>query len=421
MTKGNFLFVGFFLLALLTDYIFLDFVPNEVKVYHFLVKLLPFIAFALALYYLNSMSSGFRIMFFILLLYFFILSLESYYYYQSFFRYPHVFSKITNLFLFFGFYAFFKANYKFNASTIFYITCVAFFFFFLLFRRELFTISAFLGHQRAYKSTSAFLMLLPYLYFFNKYITERSRTFLFLFVSTFLIIIFLQHRSVWIAMLIATIFNFLLLKIKLKRRFTIKTYFPDLFLFGLFGLLFSLVIFTYKPEILDKLSNEVYEIQHATTEGTGAWRVEQAISYWPYIQEHILFGMRFEGFELPVQFYVSDSDQTRFSDNSGHHFHSLYVDLSFYFGVIGLFILLAPLVFYIVHAIKKSQLSEVEYCLISFAFSGLVYGISYNLPTFYFCFAGLGLSLMESAKRKHHPSTPQLPHKSRNSISYHHL
>jgi hypothetical protein len=68
----------------------------------------------------------------------------------------------------------------------------------------------------------------------------------------------------------------------------------------------------------------------------------------------------------------------------------------FYFGLFGLIILIIPFVYIINFAIKKSSLSLEEVVLLSFTISGLLYGVSYNLPTYFFGIIGITLGIMEA-------------------------
>jgi hypothetical protein len=145
------------------------------------------------------------------------------------------------------------------------------------------------------------------------------------------------------------------------------------------------------PEILEKLADDIADIQNHNKQGTGEWRAVQAKAYWPFIQENIVVGMRFKGFELPIQFY--DPEQpwlVVFPDGHGHFFHSFYIDSLFYLGAIGLLLLCMPQLYTLGQIVRRPPLDPEAITWSIFIISSLVYGYSYALPAYFYGVAGLG-------------------------------
>src|SRR5690606_13106218 len=73
------------------------------------------------------------------------------------------------------------------------------------------TTVAFVEHERGIPSESAYLLLLPCLYYFNVYMVELKQMALIKFLFLLGFIIFIQHRTVWVATGGALLFNIYLL------------------------------------------------------------------------------------------------------------------------------------------------------------------------------------------------------------------
>jgi hypothetical protein len=386
---------------LLSDSIFLELVFGKLEQ----GKPLPFKAdkillnvslFFSVLFYFKY-TSGLRNILLLGLVYFGFLVAESTFFYNSYFIYPHVFSKILELFLVFLMYVFFKDTDEKGFNIVAYLICVAAILNIVIYHAEILSISAFLNTERGLGAPSAFLLLVPTLFFFNKYFENKSTLFLILFFVNISLIAFLQHRSVWIATAVALFINVLLFK-KAGFKISGQLYAPLIFIpvLGCF-LLFS-IIFSGNPEIIEKIKDRADDIVNYKTEGTGSWRYQQFESYLPFIKDNLFFGMRFEGFELPIQFYHLEAGTPNFNDGTGHHFHSYYVDKLFYFGIAGLLILLAPVFYIISKTFKKKSLSPVQLTLICFCISGVFYGISYDWPSFYMGFVGITIAYLNSTE-----------------------
>jgi hypothetical protein len=337
---------------------------------------------------LNSFTRNWTIFIFSLLV---IFMLESYYNYYSFMKYPHVFSKVMVYFLVPFAYISFKypkPEYLLHGA---YFIVVAFILNLVIYKSEVLSLQSFVDTERGFTAQSTYFILLPGLFFLNVYLRDRKMIYLMLFMIILFFILYLQHRTVWLSTLFALSINFLLIR-KADFSFPLSAFTPFIAIPLIAGfLLFSFVLST-NPEVLDKLVERVEDIQNVESQGTGSWRLEQFKSYWPFIEDNLAVGMRLQGFELPIQFYHAEAGIAFFDDGTGHHFHSFYVDRLFYFGLLGI-VMVLPLLFYFVNKVrKKYMLSAEQITLVAYISSGLIFGISYNLPTFYFGILGIAMS-----------------------------
>lgn len=336
-----------------------------------------------------------RFFFIVFNAYILFLVLDSYQNYNSFFKYPHVFSKVLPLYFTFAIYAISRQGIDDQFRKIPFIILSAFFVQLILVKSHVLSFSAFYTHDRGFPVTSVYLLLIPCLYFFNKLLYTYRQKYLYLFLLTLFFIVFLQHRTVWIATVVSITVSCILFVWKSKMNFSIARIMPSLLLIAIvFFIGFELVILK-NPEILDKLETRAMEIFDPTGENTAGWRYDQFISYWPFIEENMLAGLRFEGYELPVQFYVHDTDELRFFDDTGHHFHSFYTDILFYHGLVGFLLMSFPIIYYMRQAFLKNKITLIEAVLLAFICNGFFYGVSYWLPSYFFALLGIGLRFNE--------------------------
>lgn len=354
-------------------------------------KYLILLACALSMVFINRLNSFTRnwvIFIFALLV---IFMLESYYTYYSFMMYPHVFAKVMIYFLIpFTFLAYKNPKPELLLHTAYFII-VIFFIHLILYKTEVLSLQSFVDTNRGFTAQSTYFILLPGIFFLNVYLRDRKMVYLLLFMVIMFFILYLQHRTVWLSTLFALSLNFLLIR-KADFSFPLSAFTPFIVIPLVAGfLLFSFVLST-NPEVVDKFVERIEDIQNVESQGTGNWRLEQFRSYWPHIEDNLAIGMRLKGFELPIQFYHAEAGIAFFDDGTGHHFHSFYVDRMFYFGLLGL-VMVLPLVFYFVNKTRqKYTLTAEQLTLVTYVASGLVFGISYNLPGFYFGIVGIAIS-----------------------------
>ncbi len=367
-------------------------------------KLFPAIFLVITFYKVGSLKKYYLFFFIFTLSYITYLIFESLYLYKSFFEFPHVFFKIINLTMICSFLLFYQKNKSININLImniiFYGILIK-----ILINPSIVSLGAFVSHVRLIPSESVFLLLLPALYFFNNYILEFKKLALLKFIILFFLIIYFQHRSVWTASFAAFTLNFLILIRQNALNF--KKVFPYVLIFSFsFLVIFSLVA-TKSPEVVQKIEQEVNNILNPQEDRTGSWRIMQFEAYWPYITKHMIEGMRLKGFELPIQFFNIENGTQLFTSNTGHHFHSYYIDTLFYFGLIVLImtmiIILIPIIKII---INKNHYTPAILSFTTFVFSGLVFALAYRLPIYYWAILGVTLSLYSIDKIKENVKNP---------------
>jgi hypothetical protein len=354
----------------------------------------------LSFLFIGTYSPFVRKWFYAAVLYLIFMMLESYYTYNTFFKYPHVFQKIMVLFLVFFTYGFYKRfNPDVTLAGVIMVTMAIFFANAVIVNKSAFSAASFTSHDRGFGCSSVYTLLLPFLYYFNRYFLTRQFYNLLYFLGAFGLIMFLQHRTVWVAMGVALALNIFFLR-KTNYKVTFDAIIPIaifIFLVGLFASAFVLS----DEKISHKLEKNFNQIMDPFAENedgevsTSQWRQMQWQSYWPFVERHYFFGMRFAGFELPAQF-VEHTGKLAFDDASGHHFHSVYMDRLFYQGLLGLLLMmLPPILFFYTKIYSLHHLTIEQIVLVCFIASGITYGISYNFPEYYFAILGLGILKLE--------------------------
>jgi hypothetical protein len=164
------------------------------------------------------------------------------------------------------------------------------------------------------------------------------------------------------------------------------------------------------PKVLIKIADNIADIENHEKQGTGSWRAEQAKSYWPFIVANPAVGMRFQGFELPIQFYDSDNPTVAvFEDGHGHFLHSFYIDSLFYLGVVGLLLLCIPQMHSILRVIRRPPIHPEALTWSIFIATSLVYGYSYSLPPYFYGLAGFGLIRINQLDTTTIDTSPKTP------------
>jgi hypothetical protein len=323
-----------------------------------------------------------------------VLSLDSWLNYNSFARYPHVTFKILVLFaVVWGYRVFRYRSEPYHMRRIVSLICVGALLNVLLLKRELLGLGAFSDIDRPLDAASAWLLLLSGLYFLNTYLTRGGPLRLGVLLVLFGFLIFLNHRTVWMSSVVALVLNAFLLRRSTEaiRPAAVTSLLLTPTVLGVLGL--SLLLSSF-PEITQILTERLSDISNVDSQGTGNWRLEQWKAYWPFVLDHPLLGNRFAGFEMPVQFY-EESKQAPWADFTGHHFHSLYLDRLFYFGAAGLLMLLPLVVRGVRMVLAAPRLTPQQITWASFVATGLVSGVSYDWPVYFYFLLGAGLSVLE--------------------------
>jgi hypothetical protein len=345
--------------------------------------------------YYRYLEPVMRMWFFVVIGYMMFLSLESYGIWGSWMKYPHVLSKLLKLLPIFGIYAFYRRYpeppYRLLVAVLFptmLVTLVVFF-------PEALSLGSFLETERGFSVVSAYLILFFGLFCLNWYISRNSFVCGLTFLLCVVLIIFLQHRTVWVCMALAVSINILLLIFRVPEVRAIGQRMMVLGGLGLaLGLTSGMAVVLDNPDVLKKLAKSIADIQNPTTQGTGTFRMMQYESYMPLVEQRPLAGWRLKGFEVPIQFYSPDSGEPYWPDYTGHHFHSLYLDRLFYFGIIGvLMLLLLPIVVIGKRLLQTSQLSVETAALLAFTATSPVFGLSYDWPIYMYGVIGLVLAI----------------------------
>ncbi|WP_426491043.1 O-antigen ligase family protein [Hymenobacter sp. 102] len=323
------------------------------------------------------------------------LALESYNTWGTPFMYLHVFAKLLALLPIFALYAYYRRH-PLPMGLLMGLLVAGLAGSLAIFHPDALSLSAFLDTERGFDVTSAFLLMLPALYYLTQYLTQGGLLRLGVFFVLLALIVFLQHRTVWLTTGLALALIALLgLTTRLAgARLTMPRLLPMLVLPLLAVGLGGTALVLDDPQVLRKLESNVEDITHADKQGTGNWRLKQWEAYQSFVEEHPIAGMRLEGFELPMQFY-GDGDHPVWADRTGHHFHSFYLDRLFYFGILGVLLVVAvPFWQLLKRALQPVPLSPEAATLLCFSSCALLYGVSYDWPPYLYGLIGLTLAVV---------------------------
>ncbi|AMR27345.1 hypothetical protein A0257_09730 [Hymenobacter psoromatis] len=335
------------------------------------------------------------------------LMLESYANHGSWMVYPHVFSKLFMLVLMLGIYVFHRRFGLPRLGQLVGVLTLVLLADLLVFHRDSLSLTAFAENERGFASSSAYLFVPVALYCLNRYITHGGWLVLFGFFFCLPLIIFLQHRSVWIATIVAIPLDLLLLRRTPGARFSWAKMIMLVALPGILGSLGVTALVLNSPEVVTRMQTNVEDMANADKQGTGSWRLKQLESYMPLVQERPIAGWRLEGFEVPMQFYDPSNDQPMWADRTGHHFHDFYLDRAFYFGILGiLLVLLVPIIRIVQRLLQPGPMRPDTALLIAYFGCLLVFSASYDWSTYHFGLLGLLLAALSEPEPR---PVPQIP------------
>ena len=211
------------------------------------------------------------------------------------------------------------------------------------------------------------------------------------------LVVFLQHRTVWVCTALGVALSLGLLAWRTPQARALGTRLAALAAVGLaLATGTGLAVVLDNPDVVKKLATSIADIEHPTTQGTGTFRMQQYAAYLPLVRQRPLAGWRMQGFEVPIQFYSDDSGEPVWPDFTGHHFHSFYLDRLFFFGVLGLLlVLLVPAGLVLPRLLHRAPLRPETVALLAFGLTLPVFGLSYDWPNY--AYALLGLLLAELA------------------------
>lgn len=241
--------------------------------------------------------------------------------------------------------------------------------------------------SRTTSAYESFYLVIPFLYFLVRYLTQHQRWDLLKTLFTFGLIVLLLHRSVISTSVFATLIVLLLSgtgKIagsRLKMGRTVST-------LGVLVLLVAPFLGVLPSKKIDSFLENIGGILSPTEDNTGNWRYEQSLYYWKGIEERPLLGWRYEGYDRGEIMVNEDFAE------KGTVIHSQYIDMLYNYGAVGLGIHLFVIVSTLLYIyLRNRTMSAEQTVLFGFIASGFLFGVSYQLPIFYWGFVGVGMAL----------------------------
>jgi hypothetical protein len=245
----------------------------------------------------------------------------------------------------------------------------------------------FSGDSRIIHARSILMMIIPLLWYLNRYLRTRKLGNLVWVVCCCIIILVHQHRSVWGSALFAMAIFFVLTMVSNR---SVSVAWSRLFL-----MLLPLILLAYVyaaalyPNLMHFFSERFSEIMDPSREGsTGNFRIEQTQVYLQYISQKPIFGWSFAGFDL--QNPLVDW----WDEGTGQHFHEGFIEILFYHGIVGLLLKYGLLVLVIIKSFSK-KLSDEAVVLIPFCLCGLIFSLSYVLPVVFWGHVGMCLYYLD--------------------------
>lgn len=241
------------------------------------------------------------------------------------------------------------------------------------------------SETRTTSAPEAFYLVIPFLYYMVIYAQEKRILDLIKSLLVFGLIVFLLHRSVMSSAGVAGIVVLLLAAIgKITNgSANIGRTMSFFMVVILASLPFLGILATVKA---DGFMEQIGGIFSPAEDNTGSWRLEQITYYWSRIEERPVLGWRYEGYDRGEIMENEDFPE------KGTIIHSQYVDMLYNYGAVGMAInLLIILGTLAVIYFRNRTLSTEQAVLFGFITSGLLFGISYQLPVFYWGFVGLGM------------------------------
>jgi hypothetical protein len=248
----------------------------------------------------------------------------------------------------------------------------------------------FSGDTRIIHASHILMMIIPFLWYLDKYINTKKTKFLLPFLICCVIIVVHQHRSVWSSTLVALLFYcFATIRNRVKNFAPLRNLAIGI---GVTSLIAWFLISNLFPGFFDFLYERFSEIFDPAREGsTGNFRLLQRDVYGALFLQKPFFGWTFEGFEMPNPLV------DWWPDGTGQHFHEGYMEMLFYLGIAGL-LLKYYFLFYFLVKIFRRKLSPEAIILISFGISGLVFSFNYVLPLVFWGIVGMGLYYIDRDK-----------------------
>lgn len=241
------------------------------------------------------------------------------------------------------------------------------------------------SESRTTSAYEAFYVMLPLLFFLIRYLKQHRIADFMGFLISFGLIFILLHRSVISSAVFAiAIVAGLSFVGKLSgSRLPVGRTASTLVVLAILTVPFFA---TLSPKKVDAFLENIGGIAKPTEDNTGNWRYEQSLYYWSQIPERPWLGWRYEGYDRGE--IMENEDFAA----KGTVIHSQYIDMLYNYGIAGLvlnlFVILTTL--WMMYR-RNNQFSPEQTILFAFIASGLLFGVSYQLPVYYWAFVGLGL------------------------------
>lgn len=241
----------------------------------------------------------------------------------------------------------------------------------------------FSGDSRIIHANSILMMIIPFLWFLDKFFKEKKFSLLLPCIFCLVVIIIHQHRSVWSSAIIALGF-YIITEVRANKK-TIP-FMLQVAVLATVVLIISYVFITaLEPGFVNFLGDRFSEIFDPAKEGsTGNFRIQQRETYFPMAMQKPIFGWTFKGFEMPnplVDWWPA---------GTGQHFHEGYMEMLFYHGFVGLLFKYSILIYFLVKVWSKKISSQTR-ILLAFSISGLLFSFNYVLPLIFWGHVGLCL------------------------------
>ncbi|MEZ0486588.1 O-antigen ligase family protein [Fibrella aquatica] len=241
------------------------------------------------------------------------------------------------------------------------------------------------SESRTTSAYEAFYVMLPLLFFLMQYLQKHRIVDLMGFLGSFGLIVFLLHRSVISSAVfgVAIVAGLSIMGKLPGSRLPIGRTASTLFVLALLTIPFLTAL---SPKRVDAFLENIGGIAKPTEDNTGNWRYEQTLYYWSQIPDRPWLGWRYEGYDRGEIMANEDFPE------KGTIIHSQYIDMLYNYGILGLllnlFVILSTLwMMYF----RNRQFTFEQTVLFAFIASGLLFGVSYQLPIYYWGFVGLGL------------------------------
>ena len=241
------------------------------------------------------------------------------------------------------------------------------------------------SESRTTSAFEAFYLVIPFLYYLVLYLKQHRLVHLGVTLFTFAFIVFLLHRSVISTVVICAGFVMGLWAVgRLSTRGL-----P----IGRTGVVFAVILMIVMPLMSLLPGNKVNDfvenisgILDPKEDNTGSWRVEQSTYYLGHFPERPLFGWRYDGYDRGEIMVNEDFPE------KGTIIHSQYIDMLYNYGAAGLAINLVLILGTMMSIYRRNRTFSTEQTvLFCFIASGLIFGISYQLPVYYWGFVGVGM------------------------------